>query len=103
MLLIMEWRYLKVIVDIHLVKFIISVAKSLEKKPVADVSAKQHVVTENPFLPCEPDLFVCTVMDTHNLVLNKFNVVDHHLILATKDFEPQSEGLKLKDMTALYV
>lgn len=48
-------------------------------------------------------MFVEEILGTHNLVLNKFNVVDHHLILATTDFQHQSEPLNAKDLAALYV
>lgn len=43
-----------------------------EKKPFRDPFAKEHL---------EQDLFITQVHDTHNLVLNKFNVVDEHVRL----------------------
>jgi hypothetical protein len=83
-------------------QFIVSISKALNKKPVGDVNAKKPDAKKaNPFLPCEPDLFVQEICGTHNLVLNKFNVVDYHLILATVDFQHQSEPLNAKDFTAL--
>ena len=44
----------------------------------------------NPFLPYEQELFVANVSDRHVALLNKFNVVDHHLLIVTRQFETQS-------------
>lgn len=43
----------------------------------------------NPFLPYNPNLFVAEASPTHVALLNKFNVVDHHLVIVTRAFEPQ--------------
>jgi len=92
------------IIKDHGVEFIISISKALNKKPAGDISQKKpDAKTFNPFLPCDPDLLVQEICGTHNLVLNKFNVVDYHLILATVDFQLQSEPLNVKDLTALWV
>lgn len=56
----------------------------------------------NPFLPPEPDLTVGQVGDTHVAVLNKFNVVDRHLLLVTRAFEEQEMLLTLADFAALW-
>ena len=37
----------------------------------------------NPFLPHEPNLLVADVSDTHLALLNKFNVIDNHLLIVT--------------------
>ena len=55
----------------------------------------------NPFLPYEPDLFVAEVSDTHVAILNKFNVVRHHLLIVTREFEDQDTLLSLADFSAL--
>jgi ATP adenylyltransferase len=55
----------------------------------------------NPFLPYEPDLFVADISDTHLALLNKFNVIDNHLLIVTRDFEPQEALLNLADFEAL--
>jgi len=55
----------------------------------------------DPFLPYEADLFVGDISDTHLCLLNKFNVVDHHLLLVTRDFEEQDNLLNLNDFVAL--
>jgi ATP adenylyltransferase len=55
----------------------------------------------NPFLPYEEDLFVDNLSDTHLCLLNKYNVVDHHLLIVTRAFEEQETWLNPKDFFAL--
>ncbi len=57
----------------------------------------------NPFLPYDPDLFVAEVSQTHVALLNKFNVVDHHLVIVTRSFEPQEALLTRQDCAALLI
>lgn len=56
----------------------------------------------NPFLPYESDLFVGNISDTHLFLLNKFNVVDYHLLIVTRAFEDQENLLNLADFIALW-
>lgn len=56
----------------------------------------------DPFLPYEEDLFVCDISPTHICLLNKFNVVDNHLLIVTRAFEEQTELLNLRDFVALW-
>ena len=39
---------------------------------------------------------------THTLLLNKFNVVAHHLICVTREFEQQTEPLNAADLEATW-
>ena len=55
----------------------------------------------NPFLPYEDDLYVTDISETHLCLLNKFNVVDNHFLIVTKQFEPQEDWLNLRDFKAL--
>jgi ATP adenylyltransferase len=55
----------------------------------------------NPFLPYDPDLFVAELTPTHVALLNKFNVVDHHLVIVTRAFEPQEALFTREDCAAL--
>ena len=41
----------------------------------------------NPFLPYEEDLYVRHLEPNHVLLLNKFNVVENHLLVVTREFE----------------
>jgi ATP adenylyltransferase len=57
----------------------------------------------NPFLPHDPELFVAPISPTHIALLNKFNVVDHHLLIVTRAFEDQRCQLTQKDCEALLI
>ncbi|EAR62362.1 DUF4922 domain-containing protein [Neptuniibacter caesariensis] len=56
----------------------------------------------NPFFPYEAPLFVDNAGPAHNILLNKFNVLEQHLLITTKVFEPQTSELSLADFHALY-
>ncbi|KAF0692648.1 Aste57867_16287 [Aphanomyces stellatus] len=70
-------------------------------KPEADSTAAPK---KNPFAEenLEADLIVQDVHGTHNLLLNKFNVVDEHLVLTTKSFDDQATPLLARDLHALW-
>ncbi|HQZ01180.1 MAG TPA: DUF4922 domain-containing protein [Thauera sp.] len=55
----------------------------------------------NPFLPPEPALTVARLGETHLVVLNKFPVIDHHLLIVTRAFEAQTAALTRADFRAL--
>src|SRR5215475_10420444 len=81
------------------VAFQVRVATMLEKKAVG----KAGQGTINPFLPYDPDLFVASISPTHISLLNKFNVVEHHLLIVTRKFEHQETQLTQKDCEALLI
>lgn len=54
----------------------------------------------NPFLPPDPELLVAEVPPAHVAVLNKFNVMDRHLLVVTRDFVSQDEPLDRVDWAA---
>jgi ATP adenylyltransferase len=56
----------------------------------------------NPFLPYNENMFVTNVSDTHVCLLNKFNVVDYHLLIVTRAFEEQESLLTLQDFEAMW-
>ncbi len=56
----------------------------------------------NPFLPYEPDLFVAELSDSHVCLLSKFNVLEGHLLLVTRFFEPQEALLTRADFRAAW-
>ncbi|MGC1245888.1 MAG: phosphorylase [Spirulinaceae cyanobacterium] len=55
----------------------------------------------NPFLPYEEGLFVADISDTHLCLLNKFNVVDDHILIVTREFEAQENLLSWEDFEAM--
>lgn len=56
----------------------------------------------DPFLPYETDLFVSDLTKSHLCLLNKFNVVNNHLLIVTRDFELQTDLLNINDFIALW-
>ncbi len=89
-------------------KFMVRVLANLARKDAA--STPQNLAPTpnpprgkdfNPFLPYEPDLYVTDISPTHIALLNKFNVVDHHLLLITRAFESQDNWLTAADCEAL--
>lgn len=79
------------------VEFQVRIVTALAKKE----EAKAAQPNTNPFLPYDPDLFVAEVSPTHVALLNKFNVVDHHLLIVTRAFEEQEALLTREDCAAL--
>jgi sulfate adenylyltransferase (ADP) / ATP adenylyltransferase len=55
----------------------------------------------NPFLPYEEELYVGDITPTHVCLLNKFNIVDHHILIITRAFEDQTMLLTPGDFEAL--
>jgi sulfate adenylyltransferase (ADP) / ATP adenylyltransferase len=59
----------------------------------------------NPFENPSPDLLVAEVPEgnaSHNLVLNKFPVIEDHFILATKAYKRQTDLLEEDDISLTY-
>lgn len=81
------------------VAFQVRVIKALAMKALVSAAKSQN----NPFLPYDPDLFVADLSTTHVALLNKFNVVDHHLLIVTRSFEPQEALLMRDDCAALLI
>jgi sulfate adenylyltransferase (ADP) / ATP adenylyltransferase len=87
------------------VQFLVRIVKNLIRKEEADrkqQNSEQIGKPFNPFLPYERDLFVLDISETHLCLLNKFNVVAHHLLIVTREFEEQEALLTLNDFTALW-
>lgn len=55
----------------------------------------------NPFLPPEPALTVAELGASHCVVLNKFPVIERHLLIVTRHFEDQCAPLTAADFAAL--
>jgi ATP adenylyltransferase len=88
------------------VRFLVRMVSSLRRKE-ADKRrragrAGESASPANPFLPPEPELTVAEISPTHLAVLNKFNVLPHHLLIVTRGFEHQETLLTLGDFQALF-
>lgn len=87
------------------IQFLVRILVNLQRKTEAKKEQKKREKSSgknfNPFLPYEEDLFVSDLTDTHLCLLNKFNAVDHHLLMITRDFEEQENQLNLADFLAV--
>ena len=52
----------------------------------------------NPFLPYDEALWVGHLSESHTLLLNKFNLVEHHVLVVTRDFQSQDDPLNAADL-----
>jgi ATP adenylyltransferase len=88
------------------IRFIVRILTNLTRKDEERQRAdREHTATgmrANPFLPYEDDLFVSAVSPTHVALLNKFNVMNHHLLIVTRQFEDQEALLTPDDFGALW-
>ena len=96
--------------DYHLIEqneitFVIRSLANIERKEKARKKQQQKSQQAgkyfDPFLPYEKDLFVSDLTSTDLCLLNKVNVVDHHLLIVTRDFELQESLLNFNDFVAL--
>jgi sulfate adenylyltransferase (ADP) / ATP adenylyltransferase len=87
------------------IRFFVRVLASLSLKDEARKEQEQQAEagkSVNPFLPPEKDLTVADISETHLAILNKFNVMEHHLLIITRHFENQNMLLTLSDFEALW-
>jgi sulfate adenylyltransferase (ADP) / ATP adenylyltransferase len=80
------------------IRFQVRVVEALAGKETAKARSPA-----NPFLPYDPGLFVAPISPTHVALLNKFNVVEHHVLIVTRAFEDQRSQLTQKDCEALLI
>ncbi|QQX85951.1 phosphorylase [Cupriavidus necator] len=80
------------------VRFLVRQVSSLARKDKARGTSRAG---GNPFLPYDRELFVADISDTHVALLNKFNVIAHHLLIVTRRFEAQECLLTVADFEAL--
>ena len=88
------------------IRFFVRILSALRRKDEArKQQAKESAKSGsqiNPFLPYEKDLFVSHISETHAAILNKFNVLEHHLLIVTRHFEDQETLLTPDDFRALW-
>lgn len=83
-------------------RFVVRVSDNLQRKLAAGTSYRRphH---GNPFLPPEPALTVGALPPGHVAVLNKFNVLDNHVLVVTRQFVHQEAPLAAADFAAAAV
>lgn len=79
------------------IRFAVRVARDRPRKPRAASDAAR-----NPFLPHDPDLHVADLPPAHVCLLNKYPVLEGHLLIVTRDFEEQDQPLGPGDFEALH-
>ena len=79
----------------------VHVVTSMEKKRAA--LQDQSSTSSDPFAMPDEDLIVrdCNQLPNHCVLLNKFPVLDNHVLLVTKEDRSQRESLTLQDFEAL--
>jgi len=86
---------------------IVRILANLAQKEAARYQSDQALAetrkSVNPFLPYDPDLFVTDLTPSHLCLLNKFKVVDHHILIVTRAFEEQTQWLNEADFLALWL
>lgn len=88
------------IVQDRQVSFLLRVVQHLANKPRVPISTGIDAPHRNPFLPYDPALFVADAGARHVCLLNKFNVLDYHLLIVTRDFVHQDRPLSPDDFSA---
>jgi ATP adenylyltransferase len=86
------------------IRFLVRILSNLVRKDEAKQKEKKSTSGKefNPFLPYEENLFVTDISETHLCLLNKFNVVDYHLLIITRAFEEQESLLTQLDFEAMW-
>ena len=81
------------------IQFTVKVAADWQRR-----KQKSHANVEkpNPFLPYETSLFVDDITTDHVCILNKFPVLQPHLLLITRHFEAQDALLTQANFNAAY-
>lgn len=89
------------------IPFLVRILANLRRKDEAKEEEEQQKSQTgkyfNPFLPYDPNVFVADFSETHVGLLNKFNVVEHHLLIVTREFEEQDSLLTIADFEALWI
>jgi sulfate adenylyltransferase (ADP) / ATP adenylyltransferase len=81
-------------------RFLVRVLANIQRK---EIEGQQRKPDFNPFLPYDPHLFVADLSPTHLVLLNKFNVMDYHILIVTREFVPQDSLLNQSDFQALAI
>jgi sulfate adenylyltransferase (ADP) / ATP adenylyltransferase len=82
------------------IQFLVRILANVSRKEKAR-QQQGKTTPANPFLPYEQALYVSDISPTHLCLLNKFNVVDYHFLIVTRQFEAQDSWLNLADFEAL--
>ena len=79
------------------VEFVVRLATDFERQ----AATMPRNAPGNPFLPPEPALHLGDVSPTHFALLNKYHVIENHLLVVTRGFVDQEALLDAADFEAL--
>jgi len=91
------------------IELIVRVLADRIAKAAARVKTEPSTITpkdaspsaRSPFLPpYDPELLIGAVTETHVALLNKYNLVDRHLLIVTREYEEQEAPLTIADLEA---
>lgn len=82
------------------VEFVVRVSDNLVRKQSPAFTYHQPPEA-NPFLPPDPELTVGSMAPHHLAVLNKFNVLENHVLVITRGFVHQESPLTAPDFAAV--
>lgn len=83
------------------VRFAVRVGEGLASKPLASTPEQSLRLRPDPFVPpYDVHLFVGDLSPTHVCLLNKYNVLDEHVLVITRAYEPQEALLTPADFVA---
>jgi len=83
------------------VRFVVRRVSSLMRKPRRSPERNGNAGAADPFLAPDPALWVADVSATHRVLLNKYPVLERHVLIVTRDFEHQESLLGPGDFQAL--
>jgi ATP adenylyltransferase len=83
------------------VSFVVHEALEKRNKPKKRTSSWTSRPVHDPFDNHEPDLFIENLSETHKVLLNKYPVLNDHLLIVTRTFESQTSALTLADFDAV--
>jgi sulfate adenylyltransferase (ADP) / ATP adenylyltransferase len=98
-----EFEYLQEANLRFLVRKLANIARKERAKAAQDAKSQARGQEINPFLPYDPELFVTDLTPTHLCLLNKYNVVENHILIVTRAFAEQDSWLTAPDFEALWV
>ncbi len=84
-----------------IIRIVTNLARKEMQKRMNDTNSAGENKSPNPFLPYEPEMFVSDISDTHICLLNKYHVIEHHLLIVTREFEDQEMLLNRRDFEAI--
>ena len=90
-----------VVVQENGLSFPVRVLGHFEKK-LKDPTSTATTGNNNPFLPYDSNLFVANISPSHVCLLNKYPIIEGHLLIVTRDFEHQETLITYQDFLAAW-